>query len=111
MTQQYEYTRQDKVHAVLAVIFVIAVIIVFGYKLNQGLLEVQTNEAVKQLDITKVAFAKGRVYVCQNSIMKQSSKYLVSAASGWEIYDGSYFKKGDLLLEMQYCQNSDIQGK
>ncbi|TKI69024.1 hypothetical protein FCU45_08670 [Sulfurimonas crateris] len=59
------------------------------------------NSAVKE---KRRAFYDENSFICETGAFKKKEHYLVSIKEGWSVYEDSYFKKEDLLLEIINCE-------
>ncbi|MCK9454745.1 hypothetical protein [Sulfurimonas sp.] len=50
------------------------------------------------------AFYDENTFICKTGAFKKKEHYLVSIKEGWSVYEDSYFKKEDLLLEIINCE-------
>lgn len=51
------------------------------------------------------AFYNKKELICKESPIKYSKAVMVSKDTGWEIY-GEYFKKDEMLLNVEICKSS-----
>jgi hypothetical protein len=65
------------------------------------LFELYDNSAVKE---KRGAFYDKNTFICESGVFKKKEHYLVSINEGWSVYEDSYFKKEDLLLEIINCE-------
>jgi len=59
------------------------------------------NSAIKE---KRGAFYDENTFICEIGAFKKKEHYLVSIKEGWSVYEDSYFKKEDLLLEIINCE-------
>lgn len=91
-------TKEDirRGNQVLLSFFYIFVIILMGYFLKQYI----NYNYTKDFSIKKEAFLKSTELEC--NVRFSAKKYLVSQSNGWSVYK-EYFKKDDLLLDINNC--------
>lgn len=61
------------------------------------------NSAIK---VNRAAFYDERPLICEAGALQKKHHYLVSIKEGWSVYEDSYFKKDDLLLEIINCKGN-----
>lgn len=54
-------------------------------------------------------FKKNITLKCSDAFIGNTKYHLVSNDAGWVIYDKDYFKKEELLLNIQYCKKQKIK--
>lgn len=79
----------------LALLIVICLIV-------YGILNQKSEELTKE---TIDAFNESKELICKESPIVNSKALLVSKNRGWEIY-GEYFKKDEILLNMEICKSA-----
>lgn len=110
-TNTKKLTRSEKFNIAFAAFVVLGGIFIFMKVFYEGANDMQTIDNEKKAKELKSYLENGGSFICQNSVLKGANSYLVSKSNGWDIYKEQYFKKGDLLLETQYCQDAGSQKK
>lgn len=91
--------------------FIVFGVVIFIYFMieNKDLAVEGKPNRLERLQVSK-EFRDGEMYICpvSNSRYIEQERYLVSKKTGWVIFNKIYFKKDDLLLDIDMCSKSNV---
>ena len=94
--------RKDFIKAALLVLFLLLVFIFIVLKNPNN-----EDSKVAAVKANIKSFNDGETLICGTSVFKYSVNYQVSKSRGWSIERHS-FAKGDMLIDINACQNSRV---
>ncbi|MDD3834362.1 MAG: hypothetical protein PHS42_02710 [Sulfurimonas sp.] len=102
MLLHFSSLKKSEKSSLLMVLFIFIGSFVFVTMLSY-LFSLYENSVIK---VNRAAFNDERPLICEAGALQKKHHYLVSIKEGWSVYEDSYFKKDDLLLEIINCESN-----
>ncbi len=99
MLLHFSSLKKSEKSSLWTVLFIFIGSFVFVTTLSY-LFSLYENSVIK---VNRAAFYDERPLICEAGALQKKHHYLVSIKEGWSVYEDSYFKKDDLLLEIINC--------
>lgn len=102
MLLHFSSLKKSEKSSLLTVLFIFIGSFVFVTMLSY-LFSLYENSVIK---VNRAAFNDERSLICEAGALQKKHHYLASIKEGWSVYEDSYFKKDDLLLEIINCESN-----